>query len=102
MLLAASRRPLDVGWDMTTVMRGSGSSTLPVGVPRILGSLPTRSYRGGTMNAVGKTISTVIYLIALLITYLVAKDSVPVVAVVGVVLFFAVHLTLRSRQGSKR
>jgi|SwirhisoilCB3_FD_contig_31_5970545_length_315_multi_2_in_0_out_0_2 hypothetical protein len=54
------------------------------------------------MNAVGKTISTVIYLIALLITYLVAKDSVPVVAVVGVVLFFAVHLTLRSRQGSKR
>ena len=54
------------------------------------------------MNAVGKTISTVIYLIALLITYLVAKDAVPVVAVVGVVLFFAVHLTLRSRQGSKR
>ena len=54
------------------------------------------------MNAVGKTIATVIYLIALLITFLVAKDAVPVVAIVGVVLFFAVHLTLRARQGSNR
>ena len=52
------------------------------------------------MNAVGKTVSTVVYLIALLITFLVAKDAVPVVAIVGVVVFFAVHLTLRARQGS--
>jgi hypothetical protein len=52
------------------------------------------------MNAVGKTISTVVYLIALLITFLVAKDALPVVAIVGVVIFFAAHLTLRARQGS--
>lgn len=54
------------------------------------------------MNAVGKVISVVIYAAALYITHQYAPGSVMTVAIVGVVLFFVIHLGLRMKQRTSK
>lgn len=51
------------------------------------------------MNATGKLISVLLLAAALTITYLVAANAAPTVAIVGLGVFFVGHIALRSRQG---
>lgn len=103
MLVAGSRSGLDGGWDMTLVIIRCGASTLIRSGAAVLLSCPSPEVElEDIVNALGKTISTALYIIALVITYLVNKDAVAVVAIVGIVLFFVVHIALRSRQSSSK
>lgn len=54
------------------------------------------------MNATGKLFSVVLLAASLAITYLVAANAMPTVAVIGLVLFFTAHIALRSRQGHQQ
>jgi thiol:disulfide interchange protein len=54
------------------------------------------------MNGVGKLISVVIYAAALYLTHQIAPGATVAVAIIGIVLFFGVHIALRSKQGSAK
>lgn len=49
------------------------------------------------MNTTGKIISSTLYVIALVVCALIHPGALAIVAVAGVVLFFVIHLALRSR-----
>jgi uncharacterized membrane protein YdjX (TVP38/TMEM64 family) len=53
------------------------------------------------MNKTGKSISMVLYVIALAICAIVHPGVLAIVAIIGMGLFFAVHLTLRARGGGR-
>lgn len=53
------------------------------------------------MNTTGKIISSTLYVLALVVCALVRPDAIAIVAVAGIVLFFVVHLALRSRGGAR-
>jgi len=52
------------------------------------------------MNKTGKIISSTLYVLALVVCAFVRPGALAIVAVVGVVLFFVIHLALRARGGA--